>query len=172
MYEDDMNSYQQPQGNYGQPQGNDNQQPQGNYGPQWQGNYNQQPQGGYGQRPPQIKPVGNGLGIASLVLGIISLVLFCSCANFLTGILAIVFGIVLLVKGGNKGMPIAGIVTSAISIIACVIYWVALMGSSATYSYLYSDPSSYLEEFYGDELEYDFDSDSLDELNYEGNISL
>lgn len=172
MYEDDMNSYQQPQGNYGQPQGNDNQQPQGNYGPQWQGNYNQQPQGGYGQRPPQIKPVGNSLGIASLVLGIISLVLFCTCANFLTGILAIVFGIVQLVKGGNKGMPIAGIVTSAISIIACVIYWVALMGSSATYSYLYSDPSSYLEEFYGDELEYDFDSDSLDELNYEGNISL
>lgn len=124
------------------------------------------------QQPIQIKQVGNGLGIASLVLGIISLVLFCTCANFLTGILAIVFGIVQLVRGGNKGMPITGIVTSAISIIACVIYWVAMMGSSATYSYLYSDPSSYMEEFYEDELEYDFDSDSMNELNYEGNISL
>lgn len=172
MYEDEMNSYQQPQGNYGQPQENYNQQSQGNYGPQCQGNYNQQFQGGYEQRPPQIKPVGNGLGIASLVLGIISLVLFCTCANALTGILAIVFGIVQLVKGGNKGMPIAGIVTSAISIIACVIYWAALAGSAASVSDFYSNPSSYMEEFYGDDLEYDFDSDSLDELNYEGNISL
>ncbi|MGN0342553.1 MAG: DUF4190 domain-containing protein [Roseburia sp.] len=165
MYENEMNSYQQPQSGNGQWS-------QGGNGQWSQGGYGQQPQGGYGQWAPQNKPVGNGLGIASLVLGILSLVLFCSCVNIITGILAIVFGIVQLVKGGNKGMPIAGIVTSAISIIACVVYWVAIMGSTASLADFYSDPSYYMEEYYDDELEYDFDSDSFENMDYGESISL
>lgn len=153
-----------------------NQQPQGSYGPQWQGGYNQPPQGRYNQQVPPKKPVGNGLGIASLVLGIISLVFFCTCANIITGILAIIFGIIQLVKGGNKGMPIAGIATSAISIIACVIYWIAMAGNASTFSDYYSDPSYYLEEYDEDSLEYeykyDIDLDPIQEMDYEGTISL
>lgn len=55
-----------------------------------------------------------GFGIASLVLGIVSIVLCCTCIEFITGPLAIIFGIVHL--AGNKpqkGLGIAGIICGA-----------------------------------------------------------
>lgn len=57
-----------------------------------------------------------GLCIASMVLGIIALVLFCIWyISIPCGILAIIFGI-LGVKTIDKGMAIAGIVTGAIGL--------------------------------------------------------
>lgn len=58
----------------------------------------------------------NGLTIASLVLGIVSLVLW--CAWFISipcSILALIFGILGIKKPG-KGMAIAGIITAAIAL--------------------------------------------------------
>ena len=43
----------------------------------------------YGQRQPS-----KGFGIASLILGIFSIVFFCSCLNIFTGTLAIIFAII------------------------------------------------------------------------------
>lgn len=70
-----------------------------------------------------------GLSIASMVLGIVSVVLFCiwyisvPCA-----ILAIIFGIVGMKKGG-RGMGIAGLVLGIVAIaILAIIYLLAAIG--------------------------------------------
>ena len=70
-----------------------------------------------------------GLSIASMVLGIISVVLFCiwyisvPCA-----ILAIIFGIVGMKKGG-RGMGIAGLVLGIVALaILAIIYLLAIIG--------------------------------------------
>ncbi|MDD6057805.1 MAG: DUF4190 domain-containing protein [Clostridiales bacterium] len=78
---------------------------------------------GYGQQPPVQQKADNGFGIASMVLGIVSLVLGCTCANWLTGICAIVFGILQLTKREpkEKAPAIAGIVTAAISMLISIV---------------------------------------------------
>ena len=66
-----------------------------------------------------------GLSIASMVLGIVSLVL--SCIVYISvpcAILAIIFGIIGMKKGG-KGMGIAGLV---LGIITIALWALALLG--------------------------------------------
>lgn len=78
------------------------------------------------QQAPQAP--SKGFGIASLVLGIISLILFCSCINIVLAVVAIIFGIVQLVqKDAPKGMAIAGIITSCFSIILFIIAFVTFI---------------------------------------------
>lgn len=81
--------------------------------------------GQYGQDQPTRS---NGLGIAALVLGILSLpaAFFAGVPGIVLGLIAIVLGIVALrrVKAGradNRGMPIAGIVTGAIGLVLGVV---------------------------------------------------
>lgn len=63
----------------------------------------------------------NGLNIAALVLGIVSIVLWCLWPiSIVCSILALVFGIIGIKKPG-KSMAIGGIVTGAISIAVWVI---------------------------------------------------
>ena len=94
MYPDNRNPYplnqnQNPQ--YGNPYPpNQNQNPQ--YGNPYPPNYNQRPADNRKEEP------GKGFAVASMVLGLISLVLFCTGINIITAILAIVFGIIHLVK--------------------------------------------------------------------------
>lgn len=108
---------------------------------------------------------GNGFGIASLVLGLISLVLFCTCINIPLAILAIIFGIIQLVRGGNKGMAIAGTATGVVSIIALVVYWTLFMGGISRFGDFRQFPYEYEESYpnifedieqYQFEDEYDF----------------
>lgn len=81
----------------------------------------------YGEQPGTRVP--KGFAIASLILGIVSLLnCWIPMINFVsvvTGIIAIVLGIVALRKvkkgsGGGKGMGIVGIVTSTIGIISSI----------------------------------------------------
>jgi len=70
---------------------------------------------GYGYMPPQ-PPRGNGAAIGSLICGILG------CIPFLTGLLAVILGIVGLRKTrdpavGGKGMAIAGLILGLISIL-------------------------------------------------------
>lgn len=77
------------------------------------------------------QPVSKGFGIASLVLGILSLILYCTCINILLAVLAIIFGIIQLVqKDSPKGMAIAGIITSCLSIVFFVISLIVFMSST------------------------------------------
>ena len=81
--------------------------------------YTQQYQDAYRNVPPQ-EPAG--FAIASLVLGIISIVLSCTMINIVTGILSLIFGIVHIAKHqSHKGMAIAGIVLGIISIVITII---------------------------------------------------
>ena len=72
--------------------------------------------------------------IASMVLGIVSIVMCCSYGiSIICGILAVVFGI-LGIKSEKKGMAISGITTGAIGIIISIVMLIILiiMGFSAS----------------------------------------
>lgn len=118
-----------------------------------------------------VKQKGDGIafGVASMVLGIISLLLFCTCANFLTGILATIFGIIQLTQHKEKLFAITGIVTAAISIVLGIFLWLTLAAGMADtarggyddiYDYYYGD------EFYDDIYDGDYRDDYYDGYDY------
>ena len=105
------------------------------------------------QYPTYTEPQNNGkkgMGIASLVLGIVSTVLCCCCTTPITGIIGIVLGIISLKKENTaKGLAIAGIILSAIGIVTYIILTViGLVNGTAGVSYdsYYND---ILSELYG-----------------------
>lgn len=133
-------------------------------------------QGYYGQNAYQQmysepqKP-SQAFGIASMVLGIISLVLFCSCLNVPLAIVAVILGVIQLAKAGTgKGMAIAGIITSCLSIVLLIGFVVMFM-LSANFAeafeqgmqeglemYEYNYDELFPEDFEG---EFDFDDDTF-----------
>lgn len=88
---------------------------------------------GQGFEPPHKEPeqpVSQGFGIASLSLGIVSLVLFCTCINVPVAILAVIFGILQLTKPETKkGMAIGGIITAALSLFLFLVFIIGFFGS-------------------------------------------
>lgn len=114
---------------YGNPYGNPYENPYGNQ-------YQYNPYGGAPREPqrgPHGKKMSVGLGIASLVIGIISLMCFCTGLNVILAILAIVFGIVQLATCESKGLAIGGIVMAAISIVLTAITY-GLLFSNVTFT--------------------------------------
>lgn len=128
--------YSQPQDNpyqnqgYGQQQNTYQNQGYGQQSPYQNQGYGGQQGNSYQQYNSQYygtasqKGDGIGFGITSLVLGVLSVFLFACCVNYILAVLAIVFGIIQLVKNNQKGLAIAGIITASISIIAGTIFWV------------------------------------------------
>lgn len=122
-----------------------------------------------------LKGNGQGFGIASLVLGIISLLLFCTCVNWITGTLAIIFGIIQIAKNREKGFAVAGIVTAGISMLFAVVLYVSMAaGLSAAgmdYRDLYDsyyggyDYDGYYDNYYDDD---DDDYDGYYDDDYDG----
>ena len=86
----------------------------------------------YGQAG-QNKEESIGFGIASLVLGILSVFTFFCCINYIFAILAIIFGIVQMVKSKKKGLAIGGLITAGLSIILSTIIWAVAMTGSKDY---------------------------------------
>lgn len=74
---------------------------------------------------------GCGFGIASMVLGIIALILFFSFVNIPLAILAIIFGIIQLTRKAPKGMAISGIVMGISSLFLLVVFWTCMLVSAA-----------------------------------------
>ena len=172
----DVNRNHQQSYSQGYTQGNEN---RNNYS---QDNFSQN---SYGQNTQQTsrdsgsfyysssKPAGNGFGIASMVLGILALVFFCGCINIPLAIISIIFAIIHINRNsGSKGFAIAGIVTSAISVILTVIMILAFMyAGTASTSWMYSEtmPFEYFSE--GDDFWEDFSGDyegSPDEDIFDG----
>ena len=115
---------------YGNPYGNPYENPYGGNG------YQYNPYGGAPREPqrgPHGKKMNVGLGIASLVIGIISLMCFCTGLNVILAILAIVFGIVQLATCESNGLAIGGIVMAAISIVLTAITY-GLLFSNVTFT--------------------------------------
>ena len=86
---------------------------------------------GYAYAAPQA---GNGMAVAALVLGILSLILsWLLVVDFILAVLAIIFGAVGLStankrNGAGKGMAIAGLVLGLITIALGIIFWVVIYG--------------------------------------------
>ena len=82
------------------------------------------------------------MGVASLVLGILSLIIgfvpFCGAIALLPAIIGLILGIVDVVlkskKGEPKGMGVAGIVLSAISIVV-IVFWVFVVAAASVSTY-------------------------------------
>lgn len=161
---EEASSYSQPEQNYySQPDYNQAQYDPNNLGkPDYsQMNYNQADNGAqyqqpYGQQYQQpgmaTKSDSVGFGIASLVLGIISIFTFFCCINYILAILAIIFGIVQIVRGKKKGLAVGGIVTAIISVVGATIFWVfaGIAGASASDEMgpLQDYMEEYLQEYY------------------------
>ena len=176
----------------GQGQGNSYHQDSYNYSQKYNGQKNwfgQQESGQswsqYQQTPPDggafyhsgEPPRGMGFGIASMVMGIIAIVLSCMCINIPIAIVAIIFGIVHIIRRtGSNGFAIAGIVTSVISVILTVILTIviSIMGVNSASGWIYNEyfPFEYYNR-YSDDSYYDYDDyddydDYFDGNGYEG----
>jgi len=89
--------------------------------------------------PPQATPVypppahheSNGMGIASLVLGILSILLgwipIVGLVAWILAPLGLIFGFIALGKT-NKGLAIGGLITSGIGLLICIA-WVTFLGA-------------------------------------------
>lgn len=108
------------------------------------------------------KPEGGiGFGIAALILGILSLLTFCTmCINIPLAVLAIIFAIVQLVKGSGKGLAIGGLITAIFSILACIVFYIVIgvnaarLETSDRYNDLYNS-------IYDDYYDYYYDDDTF-----------
>ena len=87
----------------------------------------QQPQ--YGETASQPS---NGLAIGSLILGILSIVMaivpVVGIIAWVTAPIGLVMGFLARKKPGGQGLAIAGIVTSAIGLVICIL-WVVGLGA-------------------------------------------
>ncbi len=103
------------------------------YQQQYQQPQYQQPQYPQYMETPEEK-TAKGFGIASLVLGLVSLF----CCGLLTGIPGLIFGIISIRKKKEQnGMAIAGIIICGIAIVFTTLVFVIALISSATSSYSY-----------------------------------
>lgn len=70
-----------------------------------------------------INQTNSGLGIAGLVIGIISLLLACCAVGGITGFIGLILSIIALTQKNKKhGMAIAGIILNAIAIILFLLF--------------------------------------------------
>ena len=79
----------------------------------------------------KVETRGKGLGIASLVFGVISLSLFCSIINLFASIISIILGVAQLRRGEAKGLAIAGILCSIGSVVLLIICMNLIMSNDA-----------------------------------------
>lgn len=166
------NWYQQQGASYSGQYQSQNQQYSGQYqnqGQQYGGQYqNQQYYNPY-QNTAGRKKQGQGFGIASLVLGILALVLFCTCINVFFGILSLIFGIIQIVRYEKKGLAIGGIVTSVISVILMFICWGMLLTSDEFIRTLQDELRYYEQYDLDNEMDRFLDDEYLN-YNYEDEI--
>jgi|SRR5579872_848479 len=74
---------------------------------------------------PSTEP--NGLAIASLVLGIVALLLFwIPFIGWLPVILGVVLGLIAMQQSGGRGMAMAGLVCSGVALALKVMFWMAI----------------------------------------------
>ncbi len=100
----------------------------------------------YGYQQPNNMPPANekkpiGLAVASMVLGICSLIFYCIWFIALpTAIIGVILSILSLKnpQNGGRGMAIAGLVTSIIALVLAVIILIAYINGAANYRFGYN----------------------------------
>lgn len=85
------------------------------------------------QMPNQPKQSGSGFAIASMVLGILSIVFACCYGiGLVLAIIGLILGVLALKQQRpGKGMAIAGVVTSILGLL-CGLFWVLIAVGIAT----------------------------------------
>lgn len=148
-YQNPNYNNQNPYGNGGFNNGQNNNPGNGQYysnqnngGPYYNGPYYSGPNyNGPSYSRPGGKKMGTGPATASFILGVVSLVLFCSCINLITAIIAIILGITYLKSYDlrqGKARAITGIVTAAISIVMLIGSY-SMMSSNENLEKLFED---------------------------------
>ena len=149
------------QNGYGQPAGGQNYNQNGYGQPNGGVNYNQN---GYNQNGYNQPPYGAATKITRTppstfsywVVSIFYIIFtFFCCINYILAIIAIVLGIVQIVKSSKKGLAIGGIVTAVISIIGATIFWVLIGSVGASEMGPMQD---YMEEYMQDYMQQESDA--------------
>lgn len=106
----------------------------------------------------EVQP-GKGFAIAGMVCGIVSLLLACCFwpLAIVTAIVGLVLSIIGLRKKQSKGMSIAGIITSALGILASLVMVLFLQVFVASLNDAIQDPA------FRERLEQDWDSEDMTE---------
>jgi hypothetical protein len=95
----------------------------------------------YGYPGTQSVPMRNGLGTASLVLGIVAIALgwipFIGLFGFICGVVGIALGIAGIIRASkgfasNRAMAIVGTVLSSVAVIISLLVWLALASAIST----------------------------------------
>ncbi len=111
----------------------------------------------WGAQQPYGKPPkgdGIGFGVASLVLGVVSVFLFGCCVNYITAVLAVIFGVLQMLRNRRKGFAVSGIVTACVSIVLGTVMWIGLavnlkdMSADDIYDSFYNNINDFYEEQY------------------------
>lgn len=80
-----------------------------------------------------MQPEKNGMAVASMVLGIAGLVLFCVGIGIIPAIVALILGILVIIrKESGRGMAIAGIATATIGITLAIVVLIIATANSRT----------------------------------------
>lgn len=117
---------------------------------------------------PRVEPAAKppvkdrkGLAIASMVLGIVALVLFCIWYISLPcAILSIVFGII-SIKSSKKGMAIAGISTGAVGFVLMILLYVFVFFIIGVGTY--SGMQDLIEKYEDNDYKYHYNYDLYDD---------
>lgn len=96
----------------------------------------------YGGTPQNMDEGANGLGIASMILGIVAILLAC-CAGgkwltFLVAAAGLILGIIALQKpkyGSSRGMALAGVICSVVALLMKIIVIILLGVGIGTFLY-------------------------------------
>lgn len=121
------------------------------------------------------------MGVAALVLGIISIIIgfvpFCGVIAFFPALIGLILGIIDLVqkskKSEPKGMAIAGVILTGIAIIIIAL-WIFVFGAIVAGTTDYIDThEDEITTFFNSEIEdwEDFDNEWLDSYYYENQIN-
>ncbi len=107
-----------------------------------EGNNGQLPYTGVPYRMPEKNDPPGGLAVASLVLGILSLVTCCLGIGAFLGLAAVILGGISLAKKQGKGLAIAGLITGGIGLVLGAVYLVYLIAVMLRFS---SNPQWYYD---------------------------
>ncbi len=143
-----------------------------------QGYENNQPYTGdaynqYNTYQPAPQGGSKGLGITSMVLGILALLitlLSCCFAPLLIvsgilGLVSFILGFIAIAKKKGRGMGIAGVICSAVGILAAIptilmsVFNVALFGIGLTETMQEMENYEYYYDYDYDDYDYDYDYD-------------
>jgi hypothetical protein len=113
----------------------------------------------------QSSTAGQGLGIAGLILGVIALLIaFIPCIGVLAvvpGAIALILSVIGLTQAnrgdGSKGLVVAALVLSALSVVVAIAWGIFFAGSATIFNRISNEIKTELEQELGEDFDEAFD---------------